>query len=61
MTIIEKVQNAIDNKNIKLNGALYLDCNENDTVIKVFDMNYTTFHKKPIGVYFAGTNQLATY
>lgn len=61
MTVMEKIQNAINNKNIKLSGALFAEFNDSETVAKIFDMNYTTFHKKPIGVYFVGSNQLAIY
>lgn len=61
MTLIEKVENALNNKQIKLNGALYLSVNENDTVAKVYDMNYTTFSKRPIGVYFVAADKLTTY
>ena len=61
MTVMEKIQKAIDKKEINLNGALFAEFNDNETVAKIYDMDFTSFHKKAIGVYFVSTNQLATY
>lgn len=60
--IPEKINNAIERAGIAIQGALYVDCvNEDNKVFKLYDMNITTFHKERIGVYFLSTDKLYIY
>lgn len=56
MNISKKIENILENKGIKFEGAMYFDFNENDTKVTVYDMDYTTFNKKLIGYYLVPFN-----
>lgn len=52
MTLIEKTENAIKRShNLKFNGAIFVETVAgNDDKCRVYDMNYSTFSKKLVGI-----------
>ena len=58
MTTTEIIEKKLAEKNVKINGALFLDYNETETKVTVYDMNYTTFAKKKIAFYLVPFNNL---
>lgn len=58
MMINKQIEAKLLEKNIKINGALFLDFNETETKVTVYDMDYTTFEKKKIAYYLIPFNNL---
>lgn len=56
--IIERVEEAMNRTHaIKLDGALVVESDGFDNnKYRVYDMNYTTFSKKYIGIYYNSAN-----
>ena len=54
MDIITKIENAIARSfNFKFEGAIFVEATDiNNSKCKVYDMNYTTFNKKLVGIYY---------
>lgn len=58
MTITEIIEKKLAEKNIKINGALFLKFNETETKVTVYDMDMTTFSRKKIAFYLVPFNNL---
>lgn len=58
MTTREIIEKKLAEKNIKINGALFLAFNETETKVTIYDMNYTTFAKKKVGYYLVAFKNL---
>ena len=51
MTTREIIENKLAEKKVTINWALFLDYNETETRITVYDMNITTFAKNKVAHY----------
>ena len=58
MKITEIIEKKLAENNVKINGALFLEFNETETKVTVYDMNMTTFSRKKIAFYLVPFNNL---
>lgn len=57
MKELERIEQKLNEKNIKLKGTIYLDVIKNN-YIKIYDMHLTTFKKSLIGAYLVDNDKL---
>ena len=58
MNTREIIEKKLEEKNLKINGALFLSFNDTETKVTVYDMNLTTFAKKKVAFYLVPFNNL---